>query len=167
LLLLRAFAVPAGAAALGLAFRPDHYDFGPALLTAGFLLVLLTLASTDFHRRRIPNKLTYPAAMAAMAVCWAWPDRSIAEIAIGATAALAVAVLLVFLRFGGGDSKLVVVIGLLVGWPGVMPAILYGVVLGGGVALALLFVRGRGSTFAYGPYLAVGAAIVMLFPGVS
>lgn len=166
LLLLRGFAAAAGGAALALASRPDYYGPFPALLSAGFLLVLVTLSSTDFDRRRIPNVVTYPAALVAVAVCWAWPDRTIAEIAIGGGVALAVALVLGFLRFGGGDLKLVVLMGLLLGWRGLLPALLYGFLLGGLVAFVLLFRGGRRSTFAYGPYLAIGAAAVLLFPSV-
>lgn len=164
--LLKAFGATAGGASLALNFRPDHYDAFPAVLTAGFLLVLVTLSSTDFDRRRIPNVVTYPAALAAMAVCWAWPDRTIAEVAVGGGAALAVALVLGFMRFGGGDLKLVVLMGLLLGWRGLLPALLYGFLLGGLVAMVLLVRSGRRSTFAYGPYLAIGAGAVLLFPSV-
>lgn len=164
LLALRLFCTLAAGACSALALRPGHYDLGPGLLSAAFLLVLVAVSSTDLERRRIPNKLTYPAAIAAIAVCWAWPDRSIVDIATGAGLAAGVACVLVLLRFGGGDSKLVVLIGLLVGWPAIMPALLYGIVVGGVVAVALLVTRGRGTKFAYGPYLAAGAAALMLFP---
>lgn len=164
LLALRIFCALAAAGCMALALRPDHYSLGPALLTAAFLLVLVGLSSTDFERRRLPNRLTYPAAIAAVAICWAWPDRSVTDIAIGAGLGTAAAALLVVLRFGGGDSKLVILIGLLVGWPAIMSALLYGIIGGGLVAAGLLLRRGRRAKFAYGPYLAAGAAIVMLFP---
>ncbi len=161
---LQAFAAVSAGASLAAAARPGYYDLGPRLLTAAFLVVLVTLSSTDFDRRRIPNVVTYPAVVAALALSWAWPDRAVADIAIGTGAAVCVAVVLGFLRFGGGDLKLVVLMGALLGWPDLMPALLYGVLAGGLVAAALLVLRGRGSTFAYGPYLAAGAAVVMLFP---
>ncbi|MCC6958653.1 MAG: prepilin peptidase [Dehalococcoidia bacterium] len=166
-LALQAFDTVAGAAALALAFRPGGYGGFVAAMTAGFLLVLVTLASTDFDRRRIPNLVTYPAAAAAIALCWAWPDRTIAEIAIGAGAAVAVAAALGFMRFGGGDLKLIVLMGLLLGWRGLLPALLYGFILGGIVALPLMVRYGRKRTFAYGPYLAIGAAAVLLFPSLA
>jgi leader peptidase (prepilin peptidase)/N-methyltransferase len=164
LLALRAFCAVAAAATLGLAVRPDYYPPGPALVSAVFLLVLVALSSTDFDRRRIPNVVTYPAALVALALCWVWPDRSIVDIVLGGGLALFVAVVFSFLRFGGGDLKLVVLIGLLLGWHGMLPAIFYGVIAGGLVAVGLLLTRGRGTTFAYGPYLAAGAAVVLLFP---
>jgi prepilin signal peptidase PulO-like enzyme (type II secretory pathway) len=176
LLLLRLFCAISACAGLALAFRPDHYDVGPAALSAAFLLLLVALSSTDFERRRIPNKLTYPAAVLAIVVCWAWPDRSVGDIALGGLVAVGVAALLVGLgavvggpglALGIGDGKLIIVLGLILGWPGIMPALFYGIAGAGVVAVVLMVRKGRRATFSYGPYLAAGGAIVLLFPSVA
>ena len=173
LLGLRLFLMLSAAAALFFAFRPGHYGAGPALATGGFALGLLTLASTDFERRLLPNRLMYPALAAAAALSWAWPDRDIAEVALGAAVALGAGALLfgVGLLAGGqgglgmGDVKLMLLVGLLTGWPLVVPALCLGVLLGGVPAFALTL-AGRGRRyFSYGPYLAAGALVVLLFPG--
>ncbi|MGI8927511.1 MAG: prepilin peptidase [Tepidiformaceae bacterium] len=167
----------AGAAIAALALRPGHYDAGPAAITAIFGFVLLTLSTTDFERRIIPDRLSYPAILLAAALCWAWPDRSAAAIFGGAAFAVGVAALLfgaglavgAVLRirgvpFGLGDVKLIVLIGLLTGWPAVASALLIGVVVAGLPSLALM-VSGRSrAVFAYGPYLAAGGLVVLLFP---
>jgi prepilin signal peptidase PulO-like enzyme (type II secretory pathway) len=176
--LLQAFCAIATATAWGLAFRPDSYDAGPAALTAMFALVLIVLSSTDFDRRIIPNRLSYPAIVAAAALCWAWPDRDVSDVALGAGFGLAVAAAMVVLgvvvggllgakdiAFGMGDAKLIVLIGLLTGWPGVMTALFYGVLLAGGAAFVFLFRRGWRTVFSYGPYLAAGGVIVILWVG--
>lgn len=162
------------AIAVALALRPDHYDAGPALLTAAFAIALLVLASTDFERRLLPNRLLYPAFAAAVALYWAWPDRDPASVALGVAFAAAVGVALFGLGFlaggpvgglGIGDIKLMLLIGALCGWPATMSALFLGVILGGLPALYLI-VRGRGrSYFSYGPYLVLGALAVLLFPG--
>ena len=168
----------AGAAVAAIAFRPDHYDAGPAFLTALFALSLLVLASTDFERRLLPNRLMYPSIVAALAFCWAWPDRDILDVAIGAGAGLVAGVGLFALGvffgsargisaipFGFGDAKLILLLGLLLGWPAFGTALLIGVLVAGipGLAMVLL---GRGSTvFSYGPYLAGGGLVVLLIPG--
>ena len=173
LLLLRVFCVASAVGCLAAAFRPDYYDFGPAALTAAFLLVYVALSSTDFDRRRIPNKLSYPAFVIAMAVSWAWPDRSVGDVLLGTAVGAGAAVVLVGfgallggggLGLGIGDGKLMILMGATTGWPGIMPALLYGILGGGVVAVVLLVTKGRGATFSYGPYLAAGAAIVMLVP---
>lgn len=178
---LRALQVFCALAAGGIglaAFRPDHYDFGPAALTFGFGLVMVALSSTDFERRRIPNKLSYPAIVVAAACAWAWPDRSWEDIAWGALAALGIAIGMVVLGvaagvllrttvtpFGMGDAKLIVLIGLLTGWPAMLTAVFLGVLFGGVAALFFLVRKGKRAVFSYGPYLAAGAVIVMLWYG--
>jgi leader peptidase (prepilin peptidase) / N-methyltransferase len=177
LLFLRVFAALASAAILALAFRPDHYDLGPAILTAAFGLALIVISSTDFERRIIPNRVTYPAIVAALVLAWAWPDRSLADIAFGAAFAVGVGVALfafgVLLggairssatAFGLGDAKLIVLLGLLAGWPAILSALFIGVLAAGVPSLALLLTgRGR-QAFSYGPYLALGGLVVLLFP---
>ena len=154
-------------------FGRTSTNSAPALLTAAFLLVLVAVSSTDFDRRRIPNKLTYPAFLVALALCWVWPDRSIAGVFIGTGAGIGAAVLLVgigLLAGGGamglgiGDGKLMILMGAMVGWPGILSALFYGILAAGLVALVLLIRKGRGATFSYGPYLAAGAALLLLFP---
>ena len=172
LLALRVFAAVSAAIAGVLALRPDHYDAGPALVTAAFALVLVVLSSTDFERRIIPNRLVYPALVAAVAVGWTWPDRDVADIALGAAVALGAGAVLFGLgflaggagAFGMGDVKLMLLIGLLTGWPLVITALFIGVIAAGIPGLALtLSGRGR-SYFSYGPYLALGALVAMLWP---
>lgn len=174
LVLIRAGMALAAALVALLALRPGHYDVGPALLSAGFGLLLVLLASTDFERRRLPNRLTYPGILAALALCWAWPDRTVVDVLLGGAFAFAIAALLLGggLLFGAvagglgvGDLKLMVLIGLLAGWPAVMGALLLGMIAGGIPGLALVLTgRGR-SYFSYGPYLALGGILALLFPG--
>jgi leader peptidase (prepilin peptidase)/N-methyltransferase len=142
-----------------------------------FAFVLLVLASTDFERRIIPNRLSYPAIVAAAVFCWAWPDRSAANVFEGAGVAVGVAAVLFLLgiaaalalrakgsALGLGDVKLIVLIGLLVGWPAIMSALLLGVIAAG-VPGIVLTVTGRGRQFfSYGPYLVLGALVPLLFP---
>ncbi len=161
----------ASALVVGLALRPGHYDAGPAILTAMFGVVLLVIASTDFERRIIPNRLSYPAFVAAIAFCWAWPDRSVLQVLEGTGVALGIAALLFGLglffganALGMGDAKLLVLLGALIGWPGVMTAVFFGVIAAGLPAIAMLVAGRRRSYYSYGPYLVLGGLIVMLWP---
>jgi prepilin signal peptidase PulO-like enzyme (type II secretory pathway) len=56
-------------------------------------------------------------------------------------------------------------VGLVLGWPGAMYALVYGMLLAGLPALALILARRGNRYFAYGPYLVGGALLVLLFPG--
>jgi prepilin signal peptidase PulO-like enzyme (type II secretory pathway) len=177
LLALRLFLGVGGSVVVGLALRPDHYDAGPAILTAIFGLVLLVLSSTDFECRIIPNSLSYPAIVMAAAFCWAWPERGVQDVFWGAALAIGVAAGMFTLGlafgaalgaratpFGLGDVKLIVLLGLLLGWPAIMNALLIGVVAAGIPALVLML-RGQGrGVFSYGPYLALGGVAALLWP---
>lgn len=157
-----------------IALRPGHYAVGPALLTAAFAVALLVLASTDFERRLIPNRLLYPALLGALAFSWAWPDRDVVAILQGTAFAAAAGVVIFALGavaggaaggLGLGDSKLMILIGALAGWPAVMPALFMGVIFAGVPALALLVSGHRRTRYSYGPYLVLAALVVLLFPG--
>jgi prepilin signal peptidase PulO-like enzyme (type II secretory pathway) len=172
-LALRLFLGLCGAVAAALALRPGLYSLGPGLLTAAFAAVLLVLASTDIERRRIPDRLSVPAILAALAFSWAWPDRTVTDVMLGAALGMGVGagLFLAGVAFGGaagglglGDAKLMLLIGAVVGWPLTMHALLIGMLVAGIPGLVLSF-GGRGrSYFSYGPYLVLGALLVLLFP---
>lgn len=69
---------------------------------------------------------------------------------------------------GFGDVNLAGVIGLLLGWPAVLPALFAGVLLAGAYSLVFVFLsllRGRYSMFAtipYAPFLCLGAVLLVL-----
>lgn len=152
----------AGAAAIaGLAV-----DTRQALLTGVFGVVLLAFVGTDLERHLLPNRLMYPALAAAAALCWAWPGRSAVNSIEGGLLGAAVMFVLFSLLpgFGFGDVKLAALLGLLVGVANVMPALMIGAIAGGAGALVMIAFRRAGvrSSIAYGPYLALGAFVVML-----
>jgi leader peptidase (prepilin peptidase)/N-methyltransferase len=177
LLLMRAGLAAAAALMAALALRPGHYGLAPSLLSAAFGLALLVLASTDYERRLLPDRLVYPAILAAALFCWAWPDRTPAEILLGAAIGAGAGIVLYLLGlltgaalhvrltpFGLGDVKLIVLLGVLLGWPGLLAALVLGV-LTAGIPAFVLLARGRARTvFSYGPYLVFGGLIVLLFP---
>ena len=125
---------------------------------------LAAAAVFDLRERRIPNRLTLPAAASLLAV-WALGGAAAAPIAAG----LAVAALLVVLglvrpdAIGMGDAKLAFVIAL-----GLTDKALVG--LASGLLLAALFAAtrlaagsaGRGTGVPLGPFLAVGALLALI-----
>ncbi|MDW8328041.1 MAG: hypothetical protein RMK99_15880, partial [Anaerolineales bacterium] len=72
------------------------------------------------------------------------------------------------IAFGGGDVNLAGLVGLAVGWSGVLPAVIIGIFTAGMFSLGLLGVqllRGRynpHTPFAYGPFLVLGGMAVYL-----
>ncbi len=132
-------------------------------------LPLLAITGTDLEARLIPNRLTLGGAVLGVAVAAA--EARLIAACVGAAVALGLfgAVYLVGNRlypggFGAGDVKLAGLIGLELGFPAGLSALLLGVLIGGGGALALLILRARRlkDPIPYGPFLCAGAAVTLL-----
>src|SRR5262249_46342794 len=79
---LRVTAGCAGVAVALLALRQATNPLHFALI-AGFGALLAVLATWDAATMLLPNRLTYPGIVAALALCWAWPDHSWAASILG------------------------------------------------------------------------------------
>lgn len=143
-------------------------DLRESALLALFLVPLVVVSITDFEARIIPNRVVYPFLVLALLLSWAWPDRGAPEAVIGMVVGFGF-ILFPFLLSRGhgiaaGDVKLAGLVGASAGWPAVIVGLLVGVVAGGIAALAVgLRARSRSAAFAYGPYLAFGGAVALLF----
>ena len=65
---------------------------------------------------------------------------------------------------GGGDIKFAAVLGLMVGFPGILIALWVSVVGGGFIAIGLILARRktRKDSIPFGPFMAMGAAVVLV-----
>ena len=128
-------------------------------------VVLVYVAADDFAHRRVRNVVTIPVAALAVLLRAVFERSALVEVVIaGLVVFVAFLVVAVVLRggLGMGDVKLAGMLGFLLGWK-VVPAIFVGAIAGGVVAAILLTrASGRRSTMAYGPYLALGGAVVIL-----
>jgi leader peptidase (prepilin peptidase) / N-methyltransferase len=155
-------AVAAVLAAATLVVRGADAD---GLCWAAVQVTLVALAAEDLRSRRIPNVITAPAAVAAVALRVALERSELVEILVAGAGAFAFFLVLALLTRGGlgmGDVKLAGLLGLFLG-AAVVPALFLGT-LAGGVASVALLARGRkrGTTLAYGPYLCLGGAVAVL-----
>lgn len=64
---------------------------------------------------------------------------------------------------GGGDIKLMAAAGLLLGWKSILLALMIGSIAGSIIHLSLMKIRGKDRVLAFGPYLAFGIFISMLY----
>lgn len=64
---------------------------------------------------------------------------------------------------GGGDIKLMAAAGLLLGWKEIILALVLGCVLGSIIHIARMKIEKKDHVLAFGPYLALGIFITMLF----
>ncbi|MBI4282760.1 MAG: prepilin peptidase [Chloroflexi bacterium] len=140
-------------------------ELGIALIYASTLLVI---AIIDLEHQLILNVIVYPALPVTLALSLLWPDPTLVRALLGLAVGIG-AVSLPFLVYrqgmGLGDVKLGGLIGLMVGYPHVLVALLLAVVGGGVIAIMLLALRlkGRKDAMPFGPFLAAGALVTLLW----
>ena len=128
-----------------------------------FFLALITF--TDFEQYVIFNKMLLPFAilgiLAAVHLNLPLADRIIAAVA-GGGIFLLISVLTKG-GIGGGDIKLIFVLGIWLGTKTLLDIILAASIFGGIVAVFLIFTKrkSRTSFFAYGPYFTLTAIILL------
>ena len=163
----------------GVAFGASAWVIPYALLFS----VLLALSVIDLELYILPNRITYPSilvslvAIPVLALLFADdPGGAILGAAIGAIGfagfllvmLLAWELLLHKEGMGMGDVKLAVILGL---WLGLINpllclfALIASSLIGLVVGVAILFVRKESRPFPFGPWLAIGTIVVILFSG--
>jgi leader peptidase (prepilin peptidase)/N-methyltransferase len=146
-----------------------HHD-DAAQLVLGLVLVafLVPIALIDLDHRLIPNRLTLPAAVAAIVLGTALDpggevERLVAGVVAGAV--LGVPSLLHPKGMGMGDAKLLAVLGLYLGAsvvPAFFVAFLVGTVLGVAIMMRKGLAQGRKTRVPFGPFLALGGVVGVL-----
>jgi leader peptidase (prepilin peptidase)/N-methyltransferase len=150
--------------------------FGPtlhALAAFSFVAVLMAVTFIDIDHRIIPDAISLPgiplfflASLTVPTMTW---RASILGILAGGGSLLAVAWLYRAVTgrdgMGGGDIKLLAMIGAMVGWQGIVFTLFAASTLGTLVGLVAMIRSGKGMTLAipFGPFLALGAVIDLFF----
>ena len=172
----------------GLLFALAYWRYGLSIefaVTAFYCSIFLVILFIDWEQKLILNKVTYPAAVAALVISafhhpWVivsvplpWPEvasgvTGMANSLIGGATGFFF-FLIVFLIYprgmGAGDVKMAGLIGLATGFPLVFVALFIGIFSGGVVAIGLLLFRkkGRKELIPYGAFLALGPVITLLW----
>ena len=150
-------------------------------------------ACADLRTKKIPNQLTLPAAVAGMVINLIFGGfGGLLTSILGLTAGFACITLWFLGGLKAGDVKLYMAVGALGGWRYAMNAIMYSILIGGGVALVLMLMRksgraslknvwnyclnmcyvrrfwmyeanGQSSYFCFGGCIAAGAAVAMVW----
>ena len=157
--------VTAGTALLGAACGLAFGLTLEALIGAVFCWILVIITRTDFEHRIIPDKIVLPGAVL-MLVGRAIDDPSVEWILAAFLAGLALfVVVFVYPKgIGMGDVKLAALLGATLG-AAVLQALMLGFLALAPAALVVLVRRGtdgRHATLPLGPFLALGAAVVLL-----
>jgi prepilin signal peptidase PulO-like enzyme (type II secretory pathway) len=135
-----------------------------ACLYAAFLL---TVAVIDLEHRRVLNVMLAPAAVVALLASLLPGPPSVLSAVVGGVVGFGLFFMIAIIgrgKMGAGDVKLAGVIGLMLGFPAAITALVIGIFLGGAAAVVMLITRraGRKTYIAYAPYLALGALVMLL-----
>jgi leader peptidase (prepilin peptidase)/N-methyltransferase len=186
-----AWRYPLVEAATGAAFTVAYLRLGatPDFVAAAILLaMLIAITGIDLAHQIIPDVISLPGIVIGFAANLflgriAAADRWCSAAVAGAPPACAPAwldsliglvvgggiffIIIVASRggMGGGDMKLGAMLGAFLGWKLGLLAVLLGVLTGGGVAVCLLLLgrKGRKEAIPFGPFLALGGAIALLW----
>ena len=129
-----------------------------------FILVLIT----DLEHHLILNVVILPALVVALAGSFLPAPPPPQSAVIGAAVGFLFFWLVALVgrgAMGAGDVKLAAFIGAATGFPNIVTALIFGVFVGGIVALILIVARIKTlkSYIPYGPFLVLGGVLVMFF----
>jgi leader peptidase (prepilin peptidase)/N-methyltransferase len=153
-----------------------YFGFGLQLAIAiVYMSIFIVIFAVDLEHLIIPNRVVYPAMLLALVFSgfWAgfdgfWPNVGLVNALLGGAVGLLLMLLplLIFPQgLGMGDVKLAALMGLICGFPLVLIALMLGILYGGLVAIFLLLfrVKGRKDAIPFGPFLAGGAVLTLLW----
>ncbi len=161
-------AVEALTAALAVAVILVEHSTVDKVLGLVLVGILVPIALIDLDHQIIPNKITAPAAILAVAIGLALKPAGVPEQLIagaGAAAFLLVFVLAYPRGMGMGDVKLAGVLGLFLGREvgvAIFVAVIAGTLVGAAVMARLGVQRGRKTRVPFGPFLALGGIVALL-----
>jgi len=160
-----------GIVATGLLFK-----FGLSLVSLVyfvFISSLLVITFIDLDHQIIPDIITLPGIPMGLVASFALPTitfkASVLGLLIGGGSLwfVAWAYNLIAHRdgMGGGDIKLLAMIGTIIGWQGVIFTVFASSVMGSCVGITIMLIKGKNMKFAipFGPFLSIGAIAYVFF----
>jgi leader peptidase (prepilin peptidase)/N-methyltransferase len=155
----------------GVAFASAFFYLGFNFLLLKYLVLicfLIVISLIDIERYLIPNILPAAMLIAGIPINALARDITFLSIALGMFAPAAVLTIVALASrggIGGGDIKLAGALGMFLGWPGNAVALFLGCILAGVMGLVLLLTRTkkRKDVIPFGPFLAVGAVISIVW----
>jgi leader peptidase (prepilin peptidase) / N-methyltransferase len=150
--------------------------FGPSWATAAYGLLysaLLVVAGTDLSHKIIPNAVTFPGIIVGFVCAATVLPLGFLDSMLGVLVGGGILWLLAWASpylfgkegMGGGDIKLLAMIGAFLGWKPALMTIMVGSLLGSLVGLALIATQviKREDYIPFGPFLVCGALVSLFF----
>jgi leader peptidase (prepilin peptidase)/N-methyltransferase len=141
------------------------------VVAAAYAAVFLTCSETDLLAHRIPDIIVLPAIALAIVVGTAAPGADAGRVWLGGLISGGVFLAMALTPSGGlGDAKLGLFAGLALGFPLAVYAVFIATISAGIAAFAILAssrFTAWGRAIPYGPYISLGALVVMLAGGTA
>ncbi len=131
-----------------------------------FALLMLAIFFIDLDHQIVPNALSYPGLV--LGLLLAIPQERFTDALFAAAGAGAFFLLIAIISgggMGGGDIKLSAMMGAFLGWPRIAVGLLFAFTLGAAAGLVLIALkrRTRKDPIPFGPALAVGGVVALLW----
>jgi leader peptidase (prepilin peptidase)/N-methyltransferase len=155
----------------GLLYVIGYHQFGvsaQAFAYAMLVTALLIVSFVDLAHMIIPDAVTLPGIVVGAAIGLLPSSIGFANAVAGACLGGGIFFLITFVYpagMGGGDVKLIAMIGAFVGWQGVLATIILSAFCGAacGLTLILLGLKERRDPVPFGPFLAIGGTATVLW----
>jgi len=138
-----------------------------------FIATLLVITFIDIDHRIIPDLISLPGIVIFFIASLAVPTVSVKDSLLGILAGGGILFIIaeLYLRItgkegmGGGDVKLLAMIGALIGWQGVLFTIFASSMIGTIIGIIVMMIQGKNLKLAipFGPFLSVGAVVYVFF----
>ena len=140
-------------------------DFAVAVV---LLPALIAITGIDLQHQLIPDAITLPGILVGLLLNLATGRISWVESVIGIVLGGGLFFLIILVSrggMGGGDLKLGAMLGAFLGWKALLFGLFVAIVLGGVIGAAFLAtgVRGRKDPIPFGPFLAAGGAMALVW----
>ena len=155
----------------GLLYLIGYHQLGLSVHAVAYALLvtaLLIVSFIDLAHLIIPDVVTLPGIVVGVAIALLPSSIGFANAVAGACLGGGIFLLISLLNpagMGGGDVKLIAMIGAFVGWQAVLATIILSAFCGAvsGLTLILLGLKGRRDPVPFGPFLAIGGITAMLW----
>ncbi|MGQ9645232.1 MAG: prepilin peptidase [Thermodesulfobacteriota bacterium] len=138
-----------------------------------FLSSLIAITVIDLYHQIIPDVISLPGIGVGLIASFILPQltflNSLTGLLLGGGSLYLVATLYHWLfkreGMGGGDVKLLAMIGAFLGWKAVVLTILLGSLVGSIVGVVVILIKGKDFKYAipFGPFLSLGAALALFY----
>jgi len=150
--------------------------FGPSLSYLFYFLfvaALIVVTVIDLYHQIIPDVISLPGIGVGLLASLILPQltfvNSLKGLILGGGSLFVVATLYQWLfkreGMGGGDVKLLAMIGAFLGWKAVILTVLLGSLIGSIIGISIMILKGKDFKYAipFGPFLSLGAVIALFY----